>query len=98
MCFLASREIITLELTANEEKALKKGGRGVYGVLRRCPADNGPIISARHDVCRVTPRENVRDSRHRLEELRKISSSSVKSSAKNISHENAVSKNKKFFS
>lgn len=30
MCFLASRGIITLELTANGEKALKKGGRGVY--------------------------------------------------------------------
>lgn len=35
MCFLASREIITLELTASGEKALKKGGRGVYGVPRR---------------------------------------------------------------
>lgn len=63
MCFLASRGIITLELTANGEKALKKGGRGVCWVPRRCPADNGPIISARYDnVCRVTPRRNVRDS------------------------------------
>jgi len=41
MCFLASRGIITLELTANEEKALKKGGSGVYGVF---PGGAPPIM------------------------------------------------------
>lgn len=34
----------------------------IRGVSRRCPTDNGAIISARHNVCRVTPRGNVRDS------------------------------------
>lgn len=47
MCFLASRGIITLELTADEEGMEKKGGREGRVRVVGCRANNGPIISAR---------------------------------------------------